>query len=195
MTFAFKTAEGEWLEVTGALLPGFGEPDPDGVRHGVTVSEAFVASLPPEIRAARGLAEIVEAEPPAGVVITDKRLVDVAGVPHREFDSEALPADDLAALLQRRKSEIDAAATARIAGLGPSWKQLDLMCQAIALLDAGQSRELTQDEVVARAGLRQVLSWTLSVRAHAETLKGQLPADGPGLVAFDITAGWPAPLA
>ncbi len=181
MTFAFKGPDG-WIEIAGeVVLPGFGEPGAGGHRDDTRITPAFVDSLSPQDRTARGLVEIIESA----------SVVDIAGAPHRQYQTAALSSPALEAAVQARRDAIDAYATTRIAVLGPPWKQLDLMCQAIGLLDAAQAGQLTADQVAARASLRTTLAWINAVRAHAETLKGQLPATGPELAAFDITVGWP----
>lgn len=193
MTFAFKPAGGAWIEIAGdTLLPGFGEPDGDDVRHDVMVSEAFVASLSGAVRAARGLVAVVEPDRPVGMVITGQSIVDVNGVPTRQYQTANLSSPALAAAVQARKDAIDGHATALITALGPPWKQMDMICQAISLLDTQLNGTLSSDQVSARAALRSTLAWLLSVRTHAEVLKGQLPATGPELAAFDITTGWPS---
>lgn len=88
MTYAFKTEAGAWIEVRGdTWLPGFGEATADGVRHDVLVSEAWAASLSPQVRAARGLVDVVETDPPADVTVTvtGDTVIDVDGVPTRSW--------------------------------------------------------------------------------------------------------------
>lgn len=80
MRSAFKPVDGDWIEIlpAGVELPGAGEDGED-----VVMSAAFVASLPPEARAARGFAEVVLTEAPAlppGLSAVAE-LVDVDGEP------------------------------------------------------------------------------------------------------------------
>lgn len=78
MSFAFKPQGGDWIEISeaGTMLPGGGEFGED-----VVVSHAFVASLSPETRAARGLVEVAETAPPENVL--GWTVEDVDGVPTR----------------------------------------------------------------------------------------------------------------
>lgn len=78
MSFAYKPAGADWIEISeaGTLLPGGGEFGED-----VVASHAFVASLPPETRAVRGLIEVAETEPPEGWI--GWTIEDVDGVPTR----------------------------------------------------------------------------------------------------------------
>lgn len=78
MSFAFKPQGGVWIEISeaGTMLPGGGEFGED-----VVVSHAFVASLPPETRELRGLAEVAETEVPEGWI--GWTVDDVDGVPTR----------------------------------------------------------------------------------------------------------------
>lgn len=80
MSFAYKPADAEWIEISeaGSLLPGGGEFGED-----VVVSHAFIASLSPETQAARGFLEVAETEPPEGW--TGWMIEDVDGVPTRTW--------------------------------------------------------------------------------------------------------------
>jgi hypothetical protein len=190
MTYAWKAADGRWIEVVGETTLPNAHSDGDW-----TIRDSFVASFDDAWRAAQGFVAVVEVAQPLGVVVTGSTVIDNGGVPTRHWLVEGLSADQLAALLQHRKDEVDAYATAQIgAALGPAWKQLDLICQAVSLIDAAQNGSLTLDQQAQRTQLRATLAFTVAARAHAEALKGELPADdGPALAAFDITAGWPAP--
>lgn len=82
MTYAFKPAGGDWIEIvaTGALLPGAGEFGED-----IVMSDAFAQSLSSAARAARGFVAVVETDPPEEGVVTGSRIEDVAGVPTRAW--------------------------------------------------------------------------------------------------------------
>jgi hypothetical protein len=78
MSFAFKPADADWIEIgeNGTELPGGGE-----FGESVVMSHAFVTSLPTETRAARGFVEVVESERPEGAI--GQGVEDVDGVPTR----------------------------------------------------------------------------------------------------------------
>lgn len=82
MSFAFKTADDVWIEISqaGTVLPGGGESGED-----VRLSDAFVVSLPEETRAARGFVEVVETDPPEGW--TGWTIEDVEGAPTRAWQT------------------------------------------------------------------------------------------------------------
>jgi hypothetical protein len=186
MTFAFNGPDG-WIEIAGdVLLPAYGD-------HPATmVNELLGPTLSPEARAERGLAEVVEIARPVGVNVTGCAVVDVGGVPTRQYTHEDLSSDDLAALIQRQNDRIDAQAGQVIAGEYPLWKQQNMIARAVALLDIKSQRDLTTEEATEQTALRAAWAWVDAVRAHSETLKAALPSDGPGAAAFDVTTGWPA---
>lgn len=82
MSFAFEIADGAWIEIdqVGTVLPGGGELGED-----VRVSQAFVVSLPPDTRAARGFVEVVETEAPEGWI--GWTVEDVGGLPTRVYQT------------------------------------------------------------------------------------------------------------
>lgn len=80
MSHAFKPTGGVWIEIgqSGTRLTGAGESGED-----VVVSDAFVASLPSEVRTARGFVEVVETEQPEGAI--GWTIEDVDGAPTRSW--------------------------------------------------------------------------------------------------------------
>ena len=80
MSFAFKPPGGDWIEISeaGTLLPGGGETGED-----VRLSHAFVLSLSPVQRLARGFYEVGETVPPDGWV--GWTIADVDGLPVRAW--------------------------------------------------------------------------------------------------------------
>lgn len=186
MSFAFNGPDG-WIEIVGdVMLPAYGD-------HPATlVNEHLGPSLAPEGLTERGLAEVVEVARPMGVLITGSNVVDVDGVPTRAYAHEELTSDQLAGLRQGVSGRIDDRAGQVITGLFPIWKQQNMTSRAVELLDLKSQRDLTEDEVAEQTALRAARAWIESVRAHSDSLKAALPADGPGAAVFDITAGWPA---
>lgn len=95
MSYAFKTAQGAWIEIVGdTLLPGFGE---DGAA--VLVSPGFVASWNDATRAARAVVAVAETAAPTDptVTVTGSTVADVAGVPTRAWQTASKLLADLKA--------------------------------------------------------------------------------------------------
>jgi hypothetical protein len=84
MSYAFKPADADWIEISeaGSLLPGGGEMGED-----VVISHAFVESLASENRVSRGFVEVAETEAPE--VWTGWTIEDVDGVPTRAWQVPA----------------------------------------------------------------------------------------------------------
>lgn len=78
MSYAFKPAGGDWIEIgeAGTLLPGGGENGED-----VRLSHAFVGSLTLAQRLARGFAEVGETPQPENAI--GWTIGDVDGLPVR----------------------------------------------------------------------------------------------------------------
>lgn len=81
--FAFSPEPGEWIEIRGrgTLLPGGGEGG-----EPVIVSDGFVRSLKPEVRASRGFVEIADSTPPGNAI--GYEIADVDGNPTRVWLTE-----------------------------------------------------------------------------------------------------------
>lgn len=80
MSYAFSVGPAAWLEISqvGTRVPGGGEYGED-----VVISHAFVESLTPDVRTARGFVEVAEAEAPEGWI--GWTVEDVEGVPTRAW--------------------------------------------------------------------------------------------------------------
>lgn len=104
MTYAIKQGDG-WVAIDGAFYSGAGD---DLVNH----PEGWLEATSDEERAAIGVKEIVDDElPGANRRITGVRLVDRGGVPVQVYDTEQVPADELAAMA---RAAIDAERDRRI---------------------------------------------------------------------------------
>ncbi len=81
MSYAIKL-DGKWVEIAGRFISGGGE---DAISH----PDGWLDAATGEERAVIGVAEVVEASPPApGLCVIGSRLVDQDGTPTRIYNTE-----------------------------------------------------------------------------------------------------------
>ena len=207
MSYAWRTPEGDWIEIVGeVVLPGGGEDASD-----VRVYPLFVENLGPGVRALRGFVEVVEADPPTDAHVVGRSVEDVDGVPTRAWQIEAFTLDELKAA--RIQAVRDLRATKEVGGIvvGGTPIRTDEKSQAklngavsLFALDPAKTQVNNWEAVpgvfvtLQRA---QIEAIGLAVGAHiqacfdrsADLCRAISEAeDAAAVSAIDITAGWPA---
>lgn len=154
MPYVLPVEGGELIRIVG----------PQVETPGRVVSEAWVAGLDEEERAAMGF------------VWADDTADEV----------EAKRATVIAAVREE--------ARARISGRYPPWQQDNMQMRATELVDLRQDRALTEDEEAERQALKAAAAWIKDVRAASNAIEADLPWTVAELAALDIGAhpAWPA---
>lgn len=180
-TYAFQPAPGVWVEILGATVE-IGEN---------TRSQRWVETADPDERAAMGIVAVITSPAPAlpGELTAVRGLVDVDGVPTRTWSTDHITVEALSAACV---AAIKAEAGRRILGRYSQSQQQNMNMRATELVDTRFDRDLTEDEEAERVALKAAAAWIKSVRAASDDIEADLPSDLEGLIAFDITAGWPA---
>lgn len=190
MTYAWKGADGAWVEIDREMQLGLmiaGEPGP------WMVTPSHVDDLTDEIRSERGYREVIEVERPAGVFVTGKGLEDADGAPRRTWATRPFTEDEVAALRADAIQAVKAEASRRILERYPTWKQANMNMRATELVDVRLERELTTEETTEREALLTAAAWIKAVRTASDDIEAALPDDAEALSAFSAAAaGWPA---
>lgn len=233
--YAFRGDDDAWIEITdrGVPVPGAsvrmaGIEDPFfGVLAYIeqpdapTLSASYACAISAEEREAKGLVLIVEPEEiPTGVRVLGTELVDIEGVPHRQYLVEAFGFDDArhakAAAIAAAYAEVIAGGfphtfseTAETLQVRPNdltnWLALKDSCNDA--ITAGQGADLCPLPIrvtsnveyaltFAQAAdlMRDLRTWVAAVLAVFWAKKDLVAAaeDLSDLAAIDPAAGWPS---
>lgn len=204
MPYAWRPdAQSDWiLIVPDVVLPGFGDPDGDGVRDNIAVpsGSAHFAGWSEEERAAAGVAALVETPRPTGCRVDGWTVADVDGQPTQVWTWSPYADADLTALRAAAVAAVKAEASARILAAFPMWKQMNLNARATELTNAlAANGAYTEAEAIEALRLQAVWAWIRSVRAASDSIEAALAqASAAELEAFDAAApaegfgAWPA---
>lgn len=192
MTYAWKDAEGQWIEIDRERrLPGH---TIEGLVDDWGVTPAAVAALTVEQRAERGYVEVVETAPPTGVRIVGSKVEGSS--PTRIWLTEAYAPEELAQIRADRVAEIKAEARRRIVAV----MDKDQQDNALAL---GQEMIYTHgldpstwpaEDRATYEGVMEKWSAIKAIRSASDLIEADLPTSPADLCAFvaATAAGWPA---
>lgn len=192
MTYAWKDAEGVWIEIDRERrLPGHVI---EGLADDWGVTPAAIAALTPEQREARGYVLVEETEAPVGVRVVGS--VVEGAIPRRVWLTEPYAPEELAQIRADRVAEIKAEARRRIVSVMDKDQQDNALAlgQEMIYTHGPDPAAWPEDRRTEYADVMAKWARIKDIRTASDLIEAALPADAASLCAFDAAsaAGWPA---